>query len=66
MIVLKVSLGTSLDSFLKDGQRKIERWSGSLRAAQVLFHNQDEFINANTLEDLAHLGHSNDPHERPR
>jgi len=46
----------SLQRFLGSGQRKIDRWYGELRVAEVAFDDEaDAFLNINTREELAKL-----------
>jgi len=46
----------SLQRFLGSGQRKIERWYGELRVAEVAFDDEaDAFLNINTRDELAKL-----------
>ncbi|EHR70205.1 molybdopterin-guanine dinucleotide biosynthesis protein A, proteobacterial [Burkholderiales bacterium JOSHI_001] len=53
--LMKAALMESLVSFIQDGQRKIDRWTGQHRCATVLFEDADAFFNANTLEELQRL-----------
>ena len=46
----------SLQRFLGSGQRKIDRWYGDLRVAEVAFDDEaDAFLNINTRDELAKL-----------
>jgi molybdopterin-guanine dinucleotide biosynthesis protein A len=46
----------SLIEFLRSGERKIDRWYGALRVAEVAFDDEaDAFRNINTLDELAHF-----------
>ena len=45
----------SLEQFLADGQRKIDRWFASHDACTTIFTNESAFANANTPEELAQL-----------
>jgi molybdopterin-guanine dinucleotide biosynthesis protein A len=46
----------SLQRFLGAGQRKIDRWYGELRVAEVAFDDEaDAFLNINTRDELAKL-----------
>lgn len=45
----------SLEQFLADGQRKIDRWFASQDACTTIFTNETAFANANTPEELAQL-----------
>ena len=46
----------SLQRFLGSGQRKIDRWYGELRVAEVAFDDEaDAFLNINTRDELAKL-----------
>lgn len=53
--LLHVSVRASLEAFLRQGQRKIDRWTGQLRCATVVFENSGDFTNVNTLEELRSL-----------
>jgi molybdenum cofactor guanylyltransferase len=45
----------SLEQFLDNGQRKIDRWFASQDACTTIFANESAFANANTPEELAQL-----------
>ena len=45
----------SLEQFLANGQRKIDRWFASQDACTAIFANESAFANANTPEELAQL-----------
>ncbi len=45
----------SLEQFLANGQRKIDRWFASQDACTTIFTNESAFANANTPEELAQL-----------
>ncbi|NCX25628.1 MAG: molybdenum cofactor guanylyltransferase, partial [Burkholderiaceae bacterium] len=45
----------SLEHFLADGERKIDRWFASQNACTAIFANESAFANANTPEELAQL-----------
>ena len=45
----------SLEQFLADGHRKIDRWFASQHACTAIFGNEPAFANANTPEELAQL-----------
>jgi molybdopterin-guanine dinucleotide biosynthesis protein A len=53
--LVKANLLESLVAFLHAGERKIDRWTGSLRQVQVPFDDADAFFNANTLAELQRL-----------
>ena len=53
--LMKATLMESLVRYLGEGQRKIDRWTGQHRCAQVLFDDPAAFFNANTPQDLARL-----------
>jgi molybdopterin-guanine dinucleotide biosynthesis protein A len=53
--LMKTTLLESLVAFLHSGERKIDRWSGRHRCAQVLFEDGNAFFNANTLAELQQL-----------
>ena len=53
--LMKATLMESLVRYLGEGQRKIDRWTGQHRCAQVPFDDPAAFFNANTPEDLARL-----------
>ena len=46
------SLMDSLVAFMAGGQRRIDRWTGQHRCANVRFEDDRAFFNANTPEDL--------------
>ncbi len=54
--LLKASLLESLQAFLDNGQRKIDRWTAQHRCATVVFDDSAAFFNANTVEELRRLG----------
>lgn len=45
----------SLEQFLANGQRKIDRWFAAQDACTAIFINESAFANANTPEELAQL-----------
>jgi molybdopterin-guanine dinucleotide biosynthesis protein A len=45
----------SLEQFLANGERKIDRWFASQDACTAIFANESAFANANTPEELAQL-----------
>jgi molybdenum cofactor guanylyltransferase len=45
----------SLEQFLANGERKIDRWFASQNACTAIFANESAFANANTPEELAQL-----------
>ena len=53
--LMHASLLESLVVYTQSGQRKIDRWTGSLRCATVLFDDSAAFANANTLAELQRL-----------
>jgi molybdopterin-guanine dinucleotide biosynthesis protein A len=59
-LLTKVALRSSLDRFLLDGERKIDRWAASHRRIDVRFDDAAAFVNANSPQELAALG------DRPR
>jgi molybdenum cofactor guanylyltransferase len=50
--LLKTTLLQHLTAFLQDGGRKVDRWYGSLKVAEVKFDDEDAFRNINTIEEL--------------
>ncbi|GIZ52067.1 molybdenum cofactor guanylyltransferase MobA [Noviherbaspirillum aridicola] len=50
--LMKSSVLPSLNAFLQDGGRKIDKWYRSLRFVEVLFDDADAFRNINTVDDL--------------
>ncbi len=53
--LMKREVLDSLEQFLADGQRKIDRWFTSQHACTAIFANESAFANANTPEELAQL-----------
>jgi molybdopterin-guanine dinucleotide biosynthesis protein A len=53
--LLKTELLESLIRSMQSGERKIDRWMGQHRCAQVVFEDADAFFNANTLGELQKL-----------
>ncbi len=56
--LMKTGLMESLVAFMAGGQRRIDRWTGQHRCAQVLFDREGDaagFFNANTLDELRSL-----------
>ena len=53
--LVRTDLLEDLVAFLHAGERKIDRWTGRHRVAQVLFDDTDAFFNANTLDELQRL-----------
>lgn len=54
--LMQRSVAGSLREFLGSGQRKIDKWYGALRLAEVAFDDEAEaFLNINTREELASL-----------
>jgi molybdopterin-guanine dinucleotide biosynthesis protein A len=52
ILLLKKELIQSLDLYLKSGGRKIDKWTGELKCTQVLFNNEESFLNINKPEDI--------------
>lgn len=52
---LSTHLRESLERFLAEGGRKVDRWTSSHRCVKVLFEDSHAFVNANSLEELAQL-----------
>ena len=50
--LMRASLMDSLVAFMAGGQRRIDRWTGQHRCANVRFEDDRAFFNANTPEDL--------------
>ncbi|MEY2797678.1 MAG: hypothetical protein RLZZ119_1160 [Pseudomonadota bacterium] len=53
--LMKREVVDSLEQFLADGQRKIDRWFASQNACTTIFQNESAFANANTPDELAQL-----------
>ncbi len=53
--LMKASLLDSLRTFVRSGERKTGLWARQHRSAQVIFEDDAEFLNVNTLSDLAQL-----------
>lgn len=53
--LMKASLADHLADYLKQGQRKIDRWTGLHTAVQVPFDDAAAFFNINTLAELQRL-----------
>jgi molybdopterin-guanine dinucleotide biosynthesis protein A len=54
--LMRRGLHRSLMGFLARGERKIDRWYGALKVAEVSFDDEaDAFLNINTRDDLASL-----------
>jgi molybdenum cofactor guanylyltransferase len=56
--LMRASVMENLVAFLAGGQRRIDRWTGQHRCAQVLFDREGDaagFFNANTLDELRSL-----------
>ena len=53
--LMKREVLQSLEEFLANGQRKIDRWFASQAACTAIFVNESAFANANTPEELAQL-----------
>jgi molybdopterin-guanine dinucleotide biosynthesis protein A len=54
-ILMHVSLQRSLRDFIAGGQRKTILWAGTHRSAKVVFDDEAEFSNLNTLIELDQL-----------
>jgi len=54
--LMRRDLRDALDSFLREGGRKIEIWLERIGCAEVAFEDSGAFFNANTLEELRQLG----------
>ncbi len=51
--LMRRAVHASLEAFLASGQRKIDRWYGSLKVVEVGFNDEpDAFLNINTLGEL--------------
>jgi molybdenum cofactor guanylyltransferase len=50
--LMHVSLQRSLRDFIAGGQRKTGLWAGTHRSAKVVFDDEAEFVNLNTLIEL--------------
>lgn len=50
--LMKTSLLPHLDTFLKNGGRRVDAWYASLKVVEVNFDDTPAFRNINTLEDL--------------
>ena len=53
--LMRSDLENSLNTFLKNGDLKIDRWFKSLRAGSVIFEDELAFTNVNTPEELKAL-----------
>lgn len=53
--LIKKDMADSLQQFLADGHRKIDRWFAQQNACTTIFENESAFANANTPEELAQL-----------
>jgi molybdopterin-guanine dinucleotide biosynthesis protein A len=53
--LMKREVVDSLEQFLANGQRKIDRWFASQNACTTIFQNESAFANANTPDELAQL-----------
>jgi molybdenum cofactor guanylyltransferase len=53
--LMKVSLKDSLVHFTASGQRKIDKWTAMHRCVEVVFDDELEFFNANTVDELKQL-----------
>ena len=56
--LMRASLASSLQQYLGEGGRKIDRWTLSQGAAVVDFNDPGAFANANTMDDLHSLNDS--------
>ena len=50
--LMKSNLGDCLETYLKDGGHKLDRWFATLKTVFVPFAEKDAFININTPEEL--------------
>lgn len=55
ILLLKKELTQSLDLYLKSGGRKIDKWTDELKCTQVLFNDEENFLNINTLDDTNNI-----------
>ncbi|MFO1329135.1 MAG: molybdenum cofactor guanylyltransferase MobA [Rubrivivax sp.] len=53
--LMRAMLLESLADFLNRGERKIDRWTATLRRTEVVFDDAAAFFNANTAEELRAL-----------
>ncbi len=53
--LMKSEVLESLVKFTQSGQRKIDKWTASLRCVEVAFDDAQAFINANTADELKAL-----------
>jgi molybdopterin-guanine dinucleotide biosynthesis protein A len=53
--LMKASLRDSLSAFVRSGERKTGLWGRAQRCAQVVFDDDTEFFNVNTLIELEQL-----------
>lgn len=51
--LMKTTLADGLQAAIRQGERKIDRWTASRRQVQVLFEDGAAFFNANTPDELA-------------
>jgi molybdopterin-guanine dinucleotide biosynthesis protein A len=54
-LLMATGLRSSLDRFLLEGGRKIDRWAAGHRRVDVPFEDAAAFVNANSPDDLARL-----------
>ena len=52
VILCKKKLKNSLENYLDDGGRKIDLWFKKISCKMVIFNNEKNFLNINTLNDL--------------
>jgi molybdopterin-guanine dinucleotide biosynthesis protein A len=52
---MRRNLQPSLQDFLNQGGRKIDRWFETLRSSTVIFADESAFANTNTPEELQAL-----------
>lgn len=50
--LMKKDVLSSLEKFLAEGDRKIDRWFKNIKSCAVLFHDEQAFANINTPEEL--------------
>ena len=53
--LMRSDLHDSLESFLQEGDLKIDRWFKELRSSTVIFNDAQAFANVNTPEELKSL-----------
>ncbi|MEA3106962.1 MAG: molybdenum cofactor guanylyltransferase, partial [Gammaproteobacteria bacterium] len=53
--LMKASLRDSLNAFVRSGERKTGLWGRAHRSAQVVFDDDADFFNVNTLIELEQI-----------